>query len=103
MTTKDLIASLKKLSALRYGSTLRPHRDWLILLVVALIALLASLAWNVWFFFELVDRDLSGAESAEAPATLDRSALEAAREAMTEQSAEEARYKGEYQFVDPSR
>ena len=92
----------KALSFLRYGDRLRPHKDWFILLSVSLVLLIASIAWNVWFFFSVVEENLSVGPPPPEEA-LDRSALEAARAISAKEDEEDTRYRNEYQFVDPSQ
>lgn len=81
---------------------LNPQRDWLLLLLVALVAILASVAWNVWFFFFALDAQ-TAVPNAPAAQTLDTSSINKARALFDTRAAEEARYRGEYRFNDPSK
>ncbi|MES2994465.1 MAG: hypothetical protein V4681_00270 [Patescibacteria group bacterium] len=80
----------------------RPIRDWFSLLTIAFIVLLASVAWNVWMFMRVTSGQLVGDAVIEAQAP-DVSALEAVQGIFASRAAEEARYRSEYHFVDPSK
>ena len=93
----NLTASLK---GIRYGDALRPSRDWLMLLTIALLLLVGSIAWNLWTFSEVTKGDPIGNEA--PPASTDTGVIDSAARLFEERRAEEARYHSEYRFVDPS-
>ncbi|MGB4076837.1 MAG: hypothetical protein WBK28_04010 [Minisyncoccia bacterium] len=103
MTLNTLSTLAKKFLSLRYGTRLRPHRDWLLLLSFMGVLLVASLAWNTLHFFAVVERDSSVNAEVAAPRALDRTMLTQTRAALDAQAAEDERYRSEYLFVDPSR
>ncbi|MEK9184256.1 MAG: hypothetical protein AAB892_00830 [Patescibacteria group bacterium] len=84
------------------SSRRRPIRDWFSLLTIAFVILLASVAWNVWTFTRVTSGQLVGGTPIETQAP-DISALEAVQEIFASRAAEEARYRAEYRFVDPSK
>ncbi len=89
---------LKKLRLGGHSGHADPARDWALLLSLALVVIIASVAWNVWFFFEV----LNAQPVVEAPATEEETDTVAPlRTLFEERAAEEARYRNEYRFVDP--
>lgn len=96
---------LKKVTSLRvpkYGTQIRPVRDWLILLVVSAVLLIASAAWNALFFVNLFSEEASSAGVVPAHGP-DYSSIDRATETFEAREREQERYKNEYRFVDPSR
>lgn len=97
----NLSTLIPKKAIISYGERIRPVRDWFAILACGAVLFIASVAWNAWLFYDATrERAESTATTAEAPA-LD--ALPKAREVLTERAGEEARYRGVYEFVDPSR
>ena len=79
-----------------------PSRDWLLALLLALVLLVVSVGVNTVVFMEAVSHTGEG----EAPIEerdIDQSAVEKAKEAFGVRALEEAKYRSEYRFVDPSR
>lgn len=90
----------KALHAIEYGEVLRPARDWFMLLSIAAILVLMSAAWNVWVFLQAGRGEPVGAQM-EAPSG-SGNAIEQAQALFEARRVEDARYRSEYQFVDPS-
>jgi len=85
-----------------YGETIRPVRDWLVLLGCAAVLVAASVVWNVWVYLDAVNGETSGAQNVSAPAP-DTGAIDAAQDVFAARAAEEAKYESTYRFVDPSQ
>ena len=97
---KRFSLNTKSLKGLSYGRVLRPSRDWLLLLALALACLLISVGWNLWTFNKVTE---GGSVGAPAPAQdTNGSAIDAVTKLFEERALEENRYKSEYRFVDPS-
>ncbi|HEX5774741.1 MAG TPA: hypothetical protein VFY28_02150 [Candidatus Paceibacterota bacterium] len=97
-----LPASVPSIRVPAIGDRPHPYRDWYALLLIAGIFLLASLAWNVWFFIKITKGEMIGTNpSSEAKTPEDLVA--SARLLFEERAAEEARYRSEYRFIDPSK
>ena len=96
-----ILGILKRFAQPGGRKRLNPSRDWLLVLSLALAAIIASLLWNAWFFFVALNQDSSVSPAPEAKKA-DTSSLEKARAAFDARAAEEAKYRGEYRFVDPS-
>ncbi len=91
---------LKKLPHTEGAGRPDPARDWTLLLSSALLILLASVAWSAWFFFSVLQEP---AVAPPPPQTGDDSGIEDVRASFEERAAEEARYRAEYRFIDPSK
>lgn len=85
-----------------YGDRLRPYRDWYLLLAVVFVLALLSVAWNVVIFFRAVDGEIIGTGEVREKEVFDEEAVDRVEAAFTARAEEEARYRGTYQFVDPS-
>jgi hypothetical protein len=94
---KDITKSLKNI---HYGTALRPSRDWLVLLVCTFVFMLVSVAWNLWMFGKVTSGQSIGTETAQRP--VHTAPIEAVTKLFESRAAEEARYKTDYRFVDPS-
>lgn len=101
MNLNSLTSQVRALKLPQYGESIRPVRDWFVLLAIALTILVLSLGYHMWLFI----RVLQGEQIGEAQTTnpYDLSALEQVDAVFSERAAEEARYKNDYRFVDPSR
>ena len=97
---KHLTDISKGLKSVRYGTALHPSRDWLVLLACAFVGILASIAWNLWTFTKVTEGEPIGTEAL-SPAA-DRAPVDAVTKLFEKRAAEEARYRNEYRFVDPS-
>jgi hypothetical protein len=90
----------KSLKGIHYGATLRPSRDWLLLIAFSFVCLLASVGWNLWTFTKV-----TRGQSFEASITTQETnatAVDTVTKLFEARAIEEARYKSEYRFVDPS-
>lgn len=87
-------------SRLRYGKRLYPVRDWLALLGIGLGLLLVSAGINAWLYYFGEHRSIPATipASTEQPSPKLFADTDALLDARVE---EEARYRSEYQFVDP--
>lgn len=93
MTTKGL-------KGVGYGATLRPSRDWLLLLAFSFACLLISVGWNLWTFNKVTE---GGSVGAGTPVQeVGTPAVDSVTKLFEERAVEEAQYKSEYRFVDPS-
>ena len=101
MTLPTLASVSTLLRRFRYGDTLRPERDWLMMLALLLSLLALSVAWNTWFFLSVVADEESGRHPVEAADPIDRAMLSEERALLEAHALEEARYKTEYRFTDP--
>ena len=81
---------------------IRPNRDWFFILIVLLTLLAISVGWNTIMFLRLTRGEtLSGEEG--APSPVSTASITEINAAFKTRELEGARYKTEYQFVDPSR
>lgn len=96
-TNIDLGPALKKLS---YGDVIRPMRDWFVLLAVATALVGASIAWNVWMLRSVEAGGTLGGPAEAEP--FDAAPVQAVRATFDARAQEEARYRSQYRFVDPS-
>ena len=83
----------------RYGSRLKPARDWLVLLGIFALILGGSLAWNLWLFSQVTQGEKIGTATSTPPVEI---RLNQVRTLFSDRAAERDRYIGEYRFVDPS-
>lgn len=93
--------STKNLKGIGYGATLRPSRDWLVLIALLFIGLLVSVGWNLWTFKKVTEGNSLGAP----PPAQDTGtpAVDSVHALFEQRAAEEGKYRNEYRFVDPSR
>lgn len=80
---------------------IHPERDWFFLVILAVVCMIGSAFWNGWFFMEVkngktVDEEVPTIPFMAAPA-------ESVADVFETREVEEARYRTEYLFVDPSR
>ncbi len=85
---------------LRYGTNIRPARDWLILTALFLIGIVVSIAWSTVFFFDVLNQESAASAVAETP--LDTKKLMQVHGAFEARLEEAERYRSEYRFIDPS-
>lgn len=98
MKNIELGSLLKKFS---YGPRVRPARDWFVLLSITIILLIVSVLWNLWLLKSVERGGTIGNEA--PPPAFDAAPIEAVRTLFQSRSEEEARFRQEYRFVDPSR
>lgn len=94
------LGTLNILKRINYGPRLRPSRDWLVILAIAFTLLLCSVVWNLWTFARVTGGETIGTQSP-PPATADLP-VDSVNRIFERRAAEEARYRSEYRFVDPS-
>lgn len=98
---KNFSLNTKSLKGISYGAALRPSRDWLLLLALFVVLLLISVGWNLWTFTKVTAGGAIGASvPVQEPGT---PAVDSVTKLFEARALEEARYKNEYRFVDPSR
>ncbi len=98
---KKITASLQSFLKPQGTKRLNPARDWMFVLACGLALILASMLWNAWFFFAVLTEDKT-IQTPAAPQEVDANSFQKAQELFQKREAEEARYKTEYRFVDPS-
>ena len=96
-----LSLNTKSLKGISYGTTLRPSRDWLVLVSVIFVCLLISVGWNLWTFNKVTQGGSVGTGT--APEQTGAPAFDGVTNLFEQRAAEEGRYRNEYRFVDPSR
>lgn len=90
----------KILRSVRYGPRLRPSRDWLALISLTVFLILVSVGWNLWMFSNVTGGASIGSESPlVAPGAVSTDVI---MRIFEHRAIEEAWYRGEYRFVDPS-
>ncbi len=94
--------NLKTLSSISYGATVRPQRDWFVLISVGLVLFIASAGWNAWLFYRVFNGEVLTTDSGAPAASVTNDTLSKAEAIFSKRSAEESRYRKEYHFVDPS-
>ena len=97
---KHFSLNTKSLKGISYGPALRPSRDWLVLVALAFIGLLMSVGWNLWTFNKVTEGQPIG--TAPSSQEAENPAVDSVTRLFGERALEEARYKTEYRFVDPS-
>lgn len=91
----------KALGHISYGKRIHASRDWLILLLIALILLIGSALWSTWLFLKGVEPATGVAPA--ATQAVSTHTLEEAGALFEMRANEEAKYRNEYRFVDPER
>jgi hypothetical protein len=90
------------LGRLRYGDTLRPGRDWFVVIGIAVIVLIASIALNVWFFISLANSENAAPAVTTAHTTSSAGAVTDVQNIFQERATQQTDYQQTYHFVDPS-
>ncbi len=85
----------------RYGTQLRPDRDWLVLLSVAAALIALSITWNFWLLAQ-VEHGQALRPSASVP-SVNTAPIESVRAVFDARKQQEMRYRQEYKFVDPQQ
>ncbi|HFC11109.1 MAG TPA: hypothetical protein ENJ75_02920 [Candidatus Kaiserbacteria bacterium] len=99
-TQFSLTALVKKL---RYGSRLRPARDWLTLLSFAAIAFIVGIAWGAVTFFNTVTEKTPIAPIQASATIINNQALRNVQKIFDTRAVEQEKYEsGGYVFRDPS-
>ena len=94
--------NLKSLAFLSYGPQVRPARDWLVLISIALVLFLASAGWNAWLFYRVIGGETLEAAAPSSSSAFTTDSITKAEALFDERAAEAARYRSEYKFIDPS-
>jgi hypothetical protein len=96
----SILDSFKK--GMAYGERIKPVRDWLLLLLAAIVLLVASIGWNVLLFNQF--QDVKSATSSTTPQALDKigNSITQVQSIFQQRAAEEENYQKTYHFVDPS-
>lgn len=94
----DIRTILRRIS---YGETVRPVRDWFVLLSITAILVALSIGWNALLFRDLEAGGVTA--PGEGVTAFDALPIESVRAVFEARKAEELRYTSEYRFVDPSR
>lgn len=102
MTISNFSSSfLKRLRSSAYRD---PARDWLILLICAMIALAGIVVWNAWVFDTVASGGTIGTSATGTLPVFNSSSLETVHTIFTTRAAEEAKYMtGTYHVEDPSQ
>jgi len=92
------------LHALTYGAQLKPARDWLIVVSIALAILILSIIWNIVNFRGTIANDkVSVITHVSAPA-INQSAIQNVQQLFSVRASEQTKYEsGSYSFTDPSK
>ncbi len=93
---------LRKLAPAHGLAVTHPTRDWFLIVMAALGLLLLSAAWHAFLFTRLTRGEALDA-SVQKEASDAEVSVNQIRSVFERRATEEARYKSEYQFVDPSR
>ncbi|MDB5189146.1 MAG: hypothetical protein JWL82_103 [Parcubacteria group bacterium] len=92
----------KYLRVFTYGARVRPLRDWIAIVSVALLLLIVSAGWSAYVF-----QTTSGNESTQPSAPVTSSAagapIDTVRAIFERRAVEKSHYLSDYHFVDPSR
>ena len=95
-----ILDGLKKMFV--YGERIRPVRDWLIVLQIALLLLALSVGWNVFLFNQFQDaKSATSSTTPQAINTIGDSILQI-QSIFQQRATEEGNYQKTYHFVDPS-
>jgi hypothetical protein len=93
--------SLKRM--FRYGDTIYPVRDWLLLLAAVVILLLLGFIWNAWLFFQIESGKVIGnATTTPGTAIPAETAVTDVQHVFQSRATEEGNYQNTYHFPDPS-
>ena len=90
--------NLSFLKRLSYGKRVRPARDWLVLIIIALAGFAIA---GTWVYLEGARARGGEVAPLQVPGLSD-DVLERTEMLFEERSLEESRYRSEYQFVDPA-
>jgi hypothetical protein len=80
-----------------------PERDWIILLLSALLVLSGIVAWNVWVFQTVASGGVIGRPAVTPTSVFSQSSLDTIHTVFTDRAVEQAKYvSGAYSYTDPS-
>lgn len=102
MNISNKIGSLLK--HLHSKKRIDPMRDWLALLVCAVMTLAGIIVWNAWAFDTVANGGVIGSSATSTPSVFDDSSLDAIRKTFSTRAEEEVKYRtGIYRYADPSQ
>jgi len=88
----------------REGIPQDPVRDWIVLLISALICFAGIVVWNIWIFDTVANGGSIGPVATSTPPIFSRSSLDAVHSIFSERMNEKAKYTiGAYRYADPSQ
>ncbi len=89
---------------LRSGASVDPVRDWLVLLIVAMVAFMGIIIWNVWAFDTVAGGGTLRTQTTKAPTVFNNSSLDTIHTIFLNRADEEGKYRtGTYRYIDPSQ
>jgi hypothetical protein len=101
MNLNSRTINLSFLKRFTYGKRVRPARDWLVLIMIALITLGGFVVAGAWVYLEGA-RARDGQVFPFLVPNLSDDALERSEALFERRALEAERYRSEYQFVDPA-
>jgi hypothetical protein len=91
-------------SRFRSLSAIDPERDWIVLLIIAIISFLLITSWNIVTFNTVASGGVIGKPAATTTPVFSQASLDAIHAVFSNRAIEEAKYTGEgYHYVDPSQ
>jgi hypothetical protein len=97
--TQFLTTYLRRLS---YGETVRPARDWLLIVAIVGVFIIASVSWSYWVFYRIGTGE-SAIPGAGATPSVNPVTVQTVTDVFDARAAERAHYLNDYRFVDPSQ
>ena len=87
---------------IKTASRIDPERDWLVLVIGAVLALSCIVVWNVWAFDSVANGGTLGAQATTTP-IFSQASLDRIHAIFSSRAEEERKYvSGAYHFADPS-
>ena len=81
-----------------------PERDWLVLLILAILVLAGVVVWNMRIFDTVANGGVIGSPATSTTPVFSKSSLDMLHAIFANRAAEEKKYvSGEYRFPDPVR
>lgn len=94
----------QRLRRLRSLSDIDPERDWIMLLIAAIIMLVIIVVWNAYVFDTVAGGGVIGSPATTVSPVFSQSSLDAIRTVFENRAAEEAKYISDvYHYADPSQ
>lgn len=102
MTTPPFLKNLSH--TFSYGTQLKPARDWIVVVSIALIILAFSIVWNIFNFRHIVAEKAAPATTNVYAPTINKTAIQSVQQLFSERASEQTKYEsGAYSFADPSK
>lgn len=96
--------NLNFLKHFRGGIPQDPVRDWIVLLISAVICFTGIVVWNVWIFDTVANGGNIGTVATSTPPVFSRSSLDAVHAIFTDRFNEYVKYTdGIYRYANPSQ